>query len=241
MLSNYRLILILLLALLMLSCNKQDKNNNNNNNQLQNNSNNLPLVADTQKTRTNNKIKISNSKSPKITHYAILNTNKGKIKIGLYGDDAPNTVENFIGLSNKGYYNGILFHRVAKNFLIQTGDRNTINKRKRSVWGLGGESFFKHEFEDELNPNTLSYSIGYIPGIVAMANRGPNTNTSQFFICLDDAFKLEKKWTIFAKVIEGMNVVRDISNAPVEPSNRSKFDGIPLKPIKILSIKVRKK
>ncbi|HPO62389.1 MAG TPA: peptidylprolyl isomerase [Candidatus Kapabacteria bacterium] len=175
-----------------------------------------------------------------ITHYASLATNMGTFVIALYGQDAPKTVNNFIGLARQGYYNGILFHRVARNFLIQAGDPNTKNIKKKKEWGLGGKSYFGKEFEDELNPNTPSYKLGYIKGTVAMANRGQNTNTSQFFICLDEAINLDNEWTIFGKVIGGIDVVENISAVQVEPSDRGYSDGIPLKPIKINYIKIKK-
>ena len=175
-----------------------------------------------------------------ITNKAEIMTSKGRIVIGLYGKDAPKAVENFIGLAKKGYYNGIKFHRVAKNFLIQAGDRLTRNSRRMEDWGTGGESIFKKEFEDELDPETPSYKIGYIKGTVAMANRGPNTNKSQFFICLEEAEKLEHNWTIFGRVLEGMNIAEEISNVHVHPSNRGADDGIPRKPIIIHWIKISK-
>lgn len=174
-----------------------------------------------------------------ITHTATVNTSMGTFVIGLYGEDAPETVANFIGLSKMKYYNGVLFHRVAKNFLIQTGDRNTLFQNKKNEWGLGGESFYGGEIEDELNPKKPSYRQGYQKGIVAMANKGPNTNTSQFFICLEEAKKIERKYTIFGKVISGMNIVENISKLPVEKSNRGENDGIPLKTIRIYSIEIK--
>jgi cyclophilin family peptidyl-prolyl cis-trans isomerase len=177
--------------------------------------------------------------TPNITGSATITTSYGNITIGLYGDDAPLTVRNFKGLVQKGYYNGILFHRVAKNFLIQTGDRETTVQSKKTSWGKGGESIYGKEFDDELNSETPSYKIGYIPGTVAMANHGPNTNTSQFFICLDDAMRLEPQWTIFGKVMNGMDVVKKISDVEVEPSARGTNDGFPKKPVKIISVSVK--
>lgn len=174
-----------------------------------------------------------------ITHRAELMTSKGKIVLGLYGKDAPKAVENFIGLTKKGYYNGIKFHRIAKNFLIQAGDRLTRNSRRMEDWGTGGESIYKKEFEDELDTETPSYKIGYIKGTLAMANRGPNTNKSQFFICLEEAEKLEHNWTIFGRVLEGMDIVELISSQRIIPSNRGTDDGIPRKPIVIHWVKVR--
>lgn len=174
-----------------------------------------------------------------ITHFAFVKTSMGNFTMELYGEDAPETVANFIGLVKMKYYNGLLFHRVAKNFLIQTGDKNTLWQNKKSEWGIGGQSFYGGEIEDELNPNTPSYRMGYVKGTVAMANKGPNTNTSQFFICLPEAAKLEHKWTIFGKVIEGMDVVENISYVPVERSDRGANDGVPVKPVRIHSIAIK--
>lgn len=173
-----------------------------------------------------------------VTHTAVLNTSMGKIKIALFGKDAPNTVENFIGLAKKGYYNGILFHRVAKNFLIQTGDGNTKYNHKKADWGKGGKSIWNEDFNDELDNRTPSWNTGYIKGTVAMANRGSNTNTSQFFICLPEARKLQKKWTIFGKVVEGMEVVKKISDVDIVPGPFEQSDGLPKRPIRLLSVSV---
>ena len=175
-----------------------------------------------------------------ITHYATVKTNIGSFVIALYGIDAPKTVKNFVALSQQGFYNGILFHRVARDFLIQAGDPNTKSIKKKKECGFGGKSSFGKEFEDELNPNSASYKLGYIKGTVAMANRGKNTNTSQFFICLDKAVNLDNEWTIFGKVVSGIELVEDISKVQVEPSERGYSDGLPLKPIKINSIKIKK-
>lgn len=175
-----------------------------------------------------------------ITDKVLLETTMGNILIGLYGKDVPKTVENFIGLVKKGYYNGILIHRVAKNFLIQTGDRNTKYTRKRDDWGKGGQSIFGEPFEDELDSATLSYRNGYQPGTVAMANRGPNTNTSQFFICLNEAKDLEKRWTIFGRVLEGMNVVKTINTVEIVPGQFEPNDGIPVESVKIIKARIKK-
>ncbi len=182
---------------------------------------------------------VSQTDTSVITHTALIKTSMGDIVIGLYGKDTPETVANFIGLAKMNYYKGILFHRVAKNFLIQAGDRSTLFQNKKSEWGFGGQSFYGGEIEDELNPNTPSFKEGYKKGVVAMANKGPNTNTSQFFICLDGAKKLKHKWTIFGKVIKGMDVVEKISRVPVELSSRGINDGIPIKPIRIYSVTVK--
>lgn len=129
-------------------------------------------------------------------------TPKGEIDIELYPKDAPKTVENFATLAKNGYYNGLTFHRVVSGFVIQGGDPNGD--------GSGGTSIFGPTFEDELNPNTPSYKAGYLEGVVAMANRGPNTNGSQFFIMLADNTSLPHAYTIFGKVTKGMDVVKQI-------------------------------
>lgn len=175
-----------------------------------------------------------------ITHTAIVKTSSGTFEIALYGKDAPNTVENFTTLAKRGFYNGILFHRVAKNFVIQAGDPLTKNPKMKSDWGSGGESIFGSGFETELNPKSQVFKTGYAKGVLAMANRGPGTNTSQFFICLNEAQKLEKEWTIFGRVTKGMETVDAISAVETEPSPRGKNDGIPKTPVVILDIKVKK-
>lgn len=173
---------------------------------------------------------------PTATHSALISTTMGDIEVELYGEDAPKTVANFVGLADKGYYNGILFHRVARGFVIQAGDPKTKDESKRSEWGSGGESIYGETFEDELNPATLSYQRGYVEGTLAMANRGPNTNSSQFFIMLSDS-QLNKAYSIFGKVTKGMDVVHAIEN--VELSGESGMGGTPSTPVAIKSIKTR--
>ncbi len=140
---------------------------------------------------------------------AVKETPLGVIEIELYVNDAPKTTENFIKLTERKYFNGILFHRVAKGFVIQGGDPTGTGSGGKSAWGK--------EFQDELNPNTASYKTGYVRGVVAMANRGPNTNTSQFFIILADNQTLPKNYTIFGKVVSGMEVVDRIAGAEITP------------------------
>lgn len=132
-----------------------------------------------------------------------IQTEKGAIEIELYPTDAPKTVANFATHAKSGYYNGLTFHRVEPGFVIQGGDPNGN--------GSGGYSIYGPTFEDELNPDTTSYQAGYVEGVVAMANRGPNTNGSQFFIMLADNTTLPKNYTIFGKVTKGMDVVKKIA------------------------------
>ncbi len=130
---------------------------------------------------------------------ATLKTNKGDIKIEFYENDAPNTVNNFLTLAKKSYYDGVIFHRIIPGFMIQGGDPTGT--------GAGGPGY---KFADELNPATESYKNGYTRGTVAMANAGPNTNGSQFFIMHAD-YPLPNAYTIFGKVVSGMEVVDAIA------------------------------
>ncbi len=132
---------------------------------------------------------------------AVIKTEKGDISLQLYPSDAPKTVMNFATHAKSGYYDNLTFHRVEPGFVIQGGDP--------SGNGTGGYSIYGDTFEDELNPNTTSYKEGYKEGVLAMANRGPNTNGSQFFIMLADN-PLPNNYTIFGKVTTGMDVVKSI-------------------------------
>lgn len=134
--------------------------------------------------------------------------NFGPIKIQFYDKDAPKTVENFLRLANSGYFDCLTFHRVAKGFVIQGGDPTGT--------GTGGDSAFGGKFADELNAATASYKTGYVKGTVAMANSGPNTNGSQFFIMLGDA-ELPHNYTIFGKVVSGQAAVDKIGAVDIIP------------------------
>lgn len=129
----------------------------------------------------------------------IIKTVKGDIEFVLYPNDTPKTVTNFATLAAHKFYDGLTFHRVEPGFVVQGGDPNGN--------GTGGTSIYGPTFEDELNPNTESYKAGYVEGAIAMANRGPNTNSSQFFIMWSDNTGLPHNYTIFGKVTKGMDVV----------------------------------
>lgn len=146
----------------------------------------------------------------KSMHTITIETNKGTIVIETFDADAPKTVNNFITLANKGYYNGLIFHRVIEGFMIQGGDPTGT--------GVGGPGY---EFADEINPSTPSYNLGYSRGIVAMANRGPNTNGSQFFIMHKD-YPLPHNYTIFGRVISGMEAVDAIATTPKDENDKPK-------------------
>lgn len=150
----------------------------------------------------------------------------GSFKIQLYPKDAPKASENLARLVKAGYYDCLTFHRVAHDFVIQTGDPTATGK--------GGDSAFGKAFADELNPATDSYKTGYVKGTVAMANSGSNTNGSQFFITLVDANNmLGKKYTIFGKIVSGQDVVDQIGKVEVEAGPFGTGDGTPLKPVVI--------
>jgi peptidyl-prolyl cis-trans isomerase-like 1 len=177
---------------------------------------------------------------PVVTHRAVISTTEGNINIELYGNDAPKTVENFMGLVNKGFYRGLRFHRVVKGFVIQTGDPSSKDTTKKLTWGRGGTSIYNgRPFADELSPNAPSYKRGYLEGTLAMANRGPNTNTSQFFIILGNNVKLPKLYTIFGRVTVGdttdhsLDVVHTIERGPLADVKT----GLPVAPIVIVDIK----
>lgn len=128
----------------------------------------------------------------------VLETNQGNIEIKLMPDTAPKACENFIGLVGKGAYNGTLFHRVIKDFMIQAG--------KPAGTGGEGESIWGEPFEDEVKPDIVFDR----PGLLAMANAGPNTNGSQFFITTKETPWLNMHHTIFGEVIAGYEVVQKI-------------------------------
>ena len=142
-------------------------------------------------------------------HYLVtLKTILGDIQFETYEKDAPKTALNFVTLAKKGFYNNVIFHRVIPGFMIQGGDPMGT--------GMGGPGY---KFADELDPVTPSYKAGYKKGVVAMANAGPNTNGSQFFIMLAD-YPLPNNYTIFGKVTKGQDVVDKIGNLPRNAQDR---------------------
>lgn len=162
---------------------------------------------------------------------ATLKTNKGDIAVEFYSSDAAKTVANFIALSEKGFYNGLAFHRVIPGFMIQGGDPycGRAGGSDEGMCGTGGPGY---KFEDELNPSALSYQGGYVKGVLAMANSGPNTNGSQFFIMVDDV-PLEHNYTIFGKVVAGQDVADAISLVKRDGRDR------PLEPVVINSVIIK--
>jgi cyclophilin family peptidyl-prolyl cis-trans isomerase len=142
---------------------------------------------------------------------AVIQTNKGTIRVELLESDAPKTTENFITLAQRGYYDGIIFHRVISGFMIQGGDPTGT--------GRGGESAWGGRFNDEIDQRSPVYQTGYKAGTMAMANAGPNTNGSQFFIMHKD-YGLPPSYTIFGRVTEGQDVVDAIATTRTGPGDR---------------------
>jgi len=151
-------------------------------------------------------------------------TNKGDIKIRLY-TDMPITTENFVKLVNQGFYDGVLFHRVIDSFMIQGGDPLTKDPTKKSMWGTGGSDVIKDEFTHSGGNKNNAYTI-------AMANAGPNTGSSQFFINLVDNNYLDSKHPAFGEVIEGIDVVNAIEQVRVDASDR------PIEEVKIIKASI---
>ncbi|MEK7496906.1 MAG: peptidylprolyl isomerase [Patescibacteria group bacterium] len=151
---------------------------------------------------------------------AVLRTEKGSITISLNTDQTPKTVNNFVTLAKKGFYNKTIFHRIIKGFMIQGGDPKGD--------GTGGPGY---KFDDE------SFTGEYTRGTVAMANSGPNTNGSQFFIMHADN-PLPKNYVIFGKVTAGMDTVDTIAESSMQPSGEGSS---PVTPVKILTIDIKEK
>ena len=189
---------------------------------------------------------MSNSIYPQLTtevedrdKLVVMDTSMGKIKIKLFPEYAPKAVENFVKHSEEGYYNGLIFHRVIKDFMIQGGDPNGN--------GTGGESIYGQPFEDE-----FSNQLFNLRGALSMANAGPNTNGSQFFIVQSSSFDpswkrqmekagypkeiidayeknggtpwLDHRHTVFGQVVEGIDVVDKIAHTSVNPQDKPKED-----------------
>lgn len=164
--------------------------------------------------------------------FAVLETEKGPIEIELLPGDAPKTVENFCLLAERGYYNGLKFHRIVKDFMLQTGDPLGTGKGGESAWGK--------PFDDEIQKNSPLYKLGagYVRGIVAMANAGPNTNASQFFILQKD-YPLPPNYTIFGRVSKGLEVVDALAETPTKRG----LDGmmsVPITPPILQKVTIRK-
>lgn len=170
----------------------------------------------------NNQEKVMADKKDSLT-IAVIQTNMGVIEVELFDDLVPKTVENFTGLAKKGYYDGIIFHRVIDGFMIQGGDPTGT--------GRGGESLWGTKFADEFHSSLKHDS----PGILSMANAGPNTNGSQFFITLAATPWLDGKHSVFGKVTGGMDVVKEIGKVKTAPGDK------PVNDVKMEKVTIEKR
>lgn len=161
--------------------------------------------------------------------HAVIETDKGPIEIEFFADEQPKAVENFRLLAEHGYYDGLTFHRVMKGFMIQGGDPRGD--------GTGGESAWGPPFADDINASSPLYQAGYRRGILAMANSGPNTNGSQFFIMHAD-YPLPPNYVIFAKVTSGLSVVDALATVPTTMGGGGEMSR-PMTPLKITKVTVR--
>ncbi|MCP4522936.1 MAG: peptidylprolyl isomerase [Candidatus Gracilibacteria bacterium] len=151
---------------------------------------------------------------------AVMKTTNGTITIKLFTQQAPKTTLNFMGLAQKGYYNGIIFHRIIKSFMIQGGDPTGT--------GMGGESIYGEKFDDEFHSDLKN-----IPYSLSMANAGPNTNGSQFFINHVDNGFLNNKHAVFGQVVDGLDNVDKIIKVKTDGSDK------PLKEVKMISVDIK--
>ena len=160
---------------------------------------------------------------------AVIKTSAGEMTVEFWSDAAPKTVENFKVLAKKGFYDGTAFHRIIKGFMIQGGDPLTKDPTAEARWGTGDPGYkIKAEFNDR----------PHVKGVLSMArSANPDSAGSQFFICLDTAPHLDKKYTAFGKVTKGLDILEAIGNTPVSPS----ATGEPSKPqkrIEVQSVKI---
>ncbi|XP_022656305.1 peptidyl-prolyl cis-trans isomerase-like 3 isoform X1 [Varroa jacobsoni] len=156
----------------------------------------------------NIKIETSNIPKPKVRNQKVRREQITRdIKLELFCEDAPKACENFLALCASDYYNGCVFHRNIKGFIVQTGDPTNTGKGGTSIWGS--------KFEDEFKADRKHYERG----IVSMANNGPNSNGSQFFFTYAKQPQLDLKYTIFGKVIDGLEVLDQLEKIPVNPKN----------------------
>ena len=169
--------------------------------------------------------KKDNLNNNKTMSIVTLHTNKGDIEIELFVDRTPNTVANFTKLAGEGFYNGVKFHRVIPGFMIQGGYPLTKDDSKVALWGTGGPGY---SFADEITPENKNDI-----GTISMANAGPNTNGSQFFINTAANNFLDGKHTVFGRVVSGMETVSAIENIPTGEADR------PLNPVVINTVTIK--
>jgi cyclophilin family peptidyl-prolyl cis-trans isomerase len=159
------------------------------------------------------------SSRPPSLSYAKLNTSLGTIEVELYANATPKTVTNFVNLANSGFYNNLVWHRIVKGFVIQTGDPNSRNGLNNATWGQGGSP--------TTIPLEIDSSLHNQAGYLGMARSSdPNSGSSQFYINLADNPSLDGSYTVFGKVISGMDTAYAIGNVPVYPSSNQPINPV---------------
>ena len=160
---------------------------------------------------------------------AVIKTSEGDMVVQFWTDAAPNTVDNFKKLARQGFYDGTIFHRIVKGFMIQGGDPNSKDPAKENSYGQGGPGYnIKAEFND--HPHD--------PGVISMARSAdPDSAGSQFFICLAPIHRLDHQYTTFGKLIKGEDVLEKIGNTPVERNAQGETSK-PIKRVTIESVKI---
>lgn len=160
---------------------------------------------------------------------ALIKTSEGEMVVQFWTDAAPNTIENFKKLARSGFYDGTIFHRIVKSFMIQGGDPDSKDPAKESSYGSGGPGYkIKAEFNDHPHDR----------GVLSMAREeNPDSAGSQFFICLGPVHRLDHQYTTFGKLIKGENVLEKIGNTPVEQNSQGEKSK-PTKRVVIESIKI---
>ncbi|MEY4440379.1 MAG: hypothetical protein RLY49_5 [Candidatus Parcubacteria bacterium] len=179
--------------------------------------NNQTMNEDTQQVATTTQDQATST--PKVeskASTAVFTTNQGTFSLSLETEKAPKTVANFVKLAQAGFYNGQRFHRVIEGFMIQGGDPLSKDVANKMYWGTGGPGY---QFADEFGAG-----LSNVVGTISMANAGPNTNGSQFFINTNDNVFLDGKHTVFGKVVSGMDVVMKISQVPTDQTDKPVSD-----------------
>lgn len=163
-------------------------------------------------------------------HQAVFHTNLGDFTVEFANDKTPITVNNFLNLAKSGFYSNVKFHRVVKGFMIQGGDPLSKDDSQEALWGTGSSTAITDEFDSSLSNER---------GTIAMANRGPNTGSCQFFINTADNRSLDGRHPVFGKVVSGMDTIDKIENVPVR-DNGNFEESRPVSPVIITSIDLKK-
>jgi|AntRauTorckE6833_2_1112554.scaffolds.fasta_scaffold00031_45 cyclophilin family peptidyl-prolyl cis-trans isomerase len=223
-----KILLVLALTLVLSACTNSNSLNNQTNslNNQSNNINNQTNNMDNNNTNNENQRTVLDQEDlAQQYQYVVLKTNQGDIKIKLYTDKTPITANNFLNLAQEGFYNDTKFHRIIEGFMIQGGDPLTKDDEKKNSWGTGSPGY--------VIPNEDVQGVSNVEGTISMANAGPDTGGSQFFIntadnvALDfDKQPLQSQHSVFGEVVEGMDVVNKIESLETDPRDRPLEDAV---------------